>query len=157
MNAKQEYSEFLKSPFWIHLRTQKLMEHPRCERCGGMNGPMNAHHVHYRHPWTETLLEDLMTLCRECHKYVHGVKELLDLEKATHAPEMKNGCAVVIKDGMTVKIRYVQPMTEVQLRKFHKFPKNRIPKSKNGREQVKQRKKWLREMRFKKQRGGWSF
>jgi len=32
-----------------------------------------VHHKIYRDKWTDTVLQDLVTLCNRCHKGVHGI------------------------------------------------------------------------------------
>jgi 5-methylcytosine-specific restriction endonuclease McrA len=57
---------------WRKLRKLKLEDSPRCEMCGRADGRLEAHH---RVPprgdgglFFE--LENLMTLCAECHGYI---------------------------------------------------------------------------------------
>jgi 5-methylcytosine-specific restriction endonuclease McrA len=42
----------------------------RCERCG-LALRLDIHHLHYNNVGHETP-RDVMALCRECHKDVHG-------------------------------------------------------------------------------------
>ncbi len=72
MTARQKaYREFLKTDFWKALSEQAKARDGGCLRCGGDKG-LNAHHTVYRKRWEDTLLEDLETLCRDCHRSEHG-------------------------------------------------------------------------------------
>lgn len=59
------------SAIWQKLRRRKLQLNPVCERC---QSPVNVqvHHLRYPEIWGEEQIEDLMTLCDECHRAVHG-------------------------------------------------------------------------------------
>jgi hypothetical protein len=44
-----------------------------CSRCGKMSQFLDCHHVRYDHLWHETK-EDIVVLCRQCHKKQHKTK-----------------------------------------------------------------------------------
>jgi 5-methylcytosine-specific restriction endonuclease McrA len=46
----------------------------RCRFCNRNNGPLHIHHRTYA-TYAEERLEDLITLCRTCHEYFHGLSE----------------------------------------------------------------------------------
>jgi hypothetical protein len=67
---------FLKSEKWETLRlTCIAMDAGICAVCGDYNPSNDAHHLFYRQGWNNTKLEDLLTLCRQCHKKVHDIGE----------------------------------------------------------------------------------
>ena len=66
------YYGYLQSDEWKALRAQALKRDGyRCQMCGsGTN--LQAHHVSYEHLHTDEELDDVVTLCKECHKKVHA-------------------------------------------------------------------------------------
>lgn len=75
---RMPYSEFLKTPYWKSIaETVKDRDGNKCKRCGS-NKRLHVHHLSYQHHGDElNHLEDLVTLCRTCHKEVHD-------EEGTH-------------------------------------------------------------------------
>ena len=65
----------MKSEFWLDLSSEKKRINPLCERCGS-DEELQAHHRVYRPRWGNTVLEDLETLCRSCHRKEHGLKKM---------------------------------------------------------------------------------
>lgn len=76
MTSKQKYREFLESDFWIELSAEKRDGVTKCEECGKGNGVLQSHHMFYRKNWYDTKLEDLVVLCRGCHRKRHGFAPL---------------------------------------------------------------------------------
>lgn len=65
---------FLKSEEWETLRLLCIAtDEGKCVVCGKYNESNDAHHLFYRTHWKNTKVEDLMTLCRKCHKDVHDL------------------------------------------------------------------------------------
>jgi len=73
IEAKHAYRfGFLKSDTWETLRlTCIAMDEGKCAVCGKYNESNDAHHLFYRNQWKSTKVDDLLTLCRDCHKKVH--------------------------------------------------------------------------------------
>ena len=69
--GKAAYREFLRSAFWVALSERKRSSVGKCERCGETRG-LQSHHVRYPADWAHTTSEDLMVLCRHCHRREHG-------------------------------------------------------------------------------------
>lgn len=46
----------------------------RCRWCGATNRGLDAHHIEYRRGSSYDVLENLISLCRLHHGFVHGVK-----------------------------------------------------------------------------------
>ncbi len=71
---KLSYKSYLKSAKW---RTFKQMlfdlRGHKCEKCGEIKGAIDGHHKTYIRLFNE-LPEDIILLCRVCHKRVHGIK-----------------------------------------------------------------------------------
>lgn len=67
------YADFLRSGFWGDVRYRKLELNPRCQRCNSTRD-LQVHHKFYRKSWYDTEIEDLETLCHDCHKKEHGIK-----------------------------------------------------------------------------------
>jgi len=68
------YHDFLQSPYWKQVRRTVLERDGRkCIACGKTYG-LSVHHMSYKHHGREHLfLEDLATVCKDCHKIMHGI------------------------------------------------------------------------------------
>lgn len=44
----------------------------RCRWCGATNRGVDLHHIEYRRGSAYDVLENLVSLCRACHSFVHG-------------------------------------------------------------------------------------
>lgn len=71
--SKAAYRRYLRSPYWRRVkRALKRQRGVTCERCG-RGGRLEVHHVSYAHLGRELgHLEDLLLLCRTCHRALHG-------------------------------------------------------------------------------------
>lgn len=73
---RMRYRDFLKTPYWKAIAEfQKYESGYHCVICGSPY-ILNVHHTTYKNHGNEALhLEDLITVCRECHKEIHGIKD----------------------------------------------------------------------------------
>jgi 5-methylcytosine-specific restriction endonuclease McrA len=72
MNSTATYHEHLVSLDWQVIRANALQRAGyRCERCGSPWG-LQVHHLTYERLGNE-LPEDLVCLCRDCHRTLHGL------------------------------------------------------------------------------------
>lgn len=78
------YREFITSTKWQRLRRQKINANPLCEMCQREGIVKAAQEVHHKTPVESApartdqellmfSLDNLQSLCRECHKKVHEV------------------------------------------------------------------------------------
>ena len=44
----------------------------RCRWCGATNRGRDVHHIEYRKGSSYDVIENLVSLCRSCHSFVHG-------------------------------------------------------------------------------------
>lgn len=44
----------------------------RCRWCGATNRGLDIHHIRYRRGFSDDVLENLVSLCRAHHSFVHG-------------------------------------------------------------------------------------
>lgn len=68
------YHEFLISKYWFNVR-EKVMKRDgfQCVCCHSKNN-LQVHHMDYKHHGFEHKhLNDLTTVCNDCHKIVHGI------------------------------------------------------------------------------------
>lgn len=66
-----DYTEYMKSPEWKKLREQvKNRDKQQCQDCGLLYGCLQVHHLTYER-FKHELLDDLITLCDECHRKRH--------------------------------------------------------------------------------------
>ena len=64
------YQAYLCTDHWRNVREHRLSEDLwRCQGCGTVNN-LQVHHKSYERLGHERL-EDLVTLCRKCHRLVH--------------------------------------------------------------------------------------
>lgn len=69
---RMTYAEYLKSGHWKELRKRRLkLDKYSCQLCATKDG-LHVHHKHYRGGLAQTKLEDLITLCKDCHAKHHG-------------------------------------------------------------------------------------
>ena len=70
------YSEFLKSSYWNRVRNRVLTrDDHKCIICGSKDS-LEVHHNTYKHHFAEYKhLDDLMTLCRNCHNVHHEAQD----------------------------------------------------------------------------------
>lgn len=73
----KSYKEFLKSDYWHWIRAQVLTrDKHKCILCPETKG-LEVHHQTYRHHFKEHKhLDDLTTLCGDCHQEVHMTFEI---------------------------------------------------------------------------------
>ena len=77
----ERYKEYLKSDKWKEItRKRYLIDNGVCQCCGTRgtaNNPLETHHLSYSHLYHEEgrIYEDLVTLCRVCHKGLHRIME----------------------------------------------------------------------------------
>ena len=65
------YKKYLRSPQWA-IKREKVLRRDgyKCTQCGSKRS-LQVHHKTYARIYKEKL-EDLVTLCKKCHKKVHG-------------------------------------------------------------------------------------
>lgn len=68
------YQKYLQSTEWAQLKIDIYAARGRaCQKCGSKLS-LQIHHLHYRNIFKEEP-EDLIILCRACHRHEHGIKE----------------------------------------------------------------------------------
>ena len=74
--SKESYAEFLKTKYWAKVSARVLKrDKRRCKMCGSKKD-LNVHHKTYANHFRElSHMDDLITLCRTCHKKVHGISK----------------------------------------------------------------------------------
>lgn len=67
------YADFLETPYWKAIaKYVKDRDGNRCVKCGS-DRRLHVHHLNYQHHGDELHhLEDLICVCRNCHKEIHG-------------------------------------------------------------------------------------
>lgn len=74
------HEEYLKSEWWAKMREERLkFDGYKCAWCGckeTKDNPLNVHHLSYDYLGCENV-EDLTTLCRDCHERLHVALEEL--------------------------------------------------------------------------------
>ena len=69
---KQEYAEYLASEHWKKLRARKISESGKiCFYCKSSHC-IQVHHMKYRSSWEDAELEDLVVVCKDCHRKIHA-------------------------------------------------------------------------------------
>lgn len=65
------YRQWLQSSTWKQLRALAIERDGKCVKCGSVKS-LNVHHIEYPSNWNDTKLNQLQTLCRDCHRAEHG-------------------------------------------------------------------------------------
>ena len=69
----RKYHKYLLSDEWAQLKIDIFAARGKsCERCGSKSS-VQVHHLTYKNIFNEEP-EDLLILCRNCHKDEHGIK-----------------------------------------------------------------------------------
>ncbi len=75
--VKMNYNEFLQDTRWFAFRKFVFsIRGCKCEKCGAREN-LQVHHVQYKNsllPWEYTC-NDVVVLCRNCHKKIYGIIE----------------------------------------------------------------------------------
>ena len=86
-----DYSDYLASNEWKQLSAEaKKRDGFKCVACGTTES-LEAHHLFYRKNLYDTQLDDLVTLCRECHNCTHRIKERWKINRVGEQPRSKDG------------------------------------------------------------------
>lgn len=74
---KEEYLEYLQSDRWKELKEEAYKIHGRiCKQCESKKN-LQVHHKRYpKELGTESPKDDLIILCKKCHRKFHGYREL---------------------------------------------------------------------------------
>jgi len=124
---KLSYEEYISSVSWSNLRKEALERDGfRCRFCneGGAEVPLEVHHRDYPKYWDEDCLDNLTTLCRNCHHIITS-----EIRKRRYA-------------GKEIKIvAYVSKSVERHFREKEIVHKNVGHKSTNTRIQGERKKK----------------
>lgn len=76
---KENYwNVYLRSDHWKHLRWNKLILTPKCEKCES-DIHLDVHHLVYKNLY-DVDVSDLMTLCRKCHNGLHQEQKRKEIE-----------------------------------------------------------------------------
>jgi len=108
-----DWAEQYKHPLWQKKRLEVFeMDGWKCRRCKGKDDTLHAHHAYYekgRMPW-EYPDEAFVTLCDECHTYIHFIMDELKMQQRTH-----------ISDGYEMMLGYAIAMNQNHdsSRRFH--------------------------------------
>lgn len=73
-SQKNEYKEYLKSPQWLRFRLERLaIDENTCQQCGTYvdGDTVHCHHITYKNLYNENVETDLVSVCKQCHKYIH--------------------------------------------------------------------------------------
>ncbi len=75
LKIKTKYHKFLQSSYWQDVRFKVLdRDNNTCQYCGATTS-LQVHHLTYEHHGEEMeYLEDLIALCKDCHKKEHNIK-----------------------------------------------------------------------------------
>ena len=74
-NAKIGEDDYMQTSVWKDLRAARMkLDHFRCANPACMRAyNLEVHHTRYPQVWGEEDVErDLVTLCDNCHEWVHG-------------------------------------------------------------------------------------
>ncbi|MBF0345601.1 MAG: HNH endonuclease [Nitrospirae bacterium] len=73
-NERCKYGIHINSKEWYDLREKALKRaNYKCEMCGA-NKSLNAHHVRYPIIYKMDHIDNIVIVCRRCHKLSHGIR-----------------------------------------------------------------------------------
>lgn len=81
---KMDYKEQIKDPRWQKRRLEIFQKDEfTCKLCGNSQKTLHVHHIEYlsNHKIWEYDDKHLITLCEDCHSYVHELKALNIISK----------------------------------------------------------------------------
>lgn len=79
----EKYREYLLSSRWKRIKKViRIRDGGKCQECGETKGFLDVHHITYENLFNESKhTNDLVLLCRNCHKDVHGKKKRMEKRK----------------------------------------------------------------------------
>ncbi len=92
---KKRYEKYLQSEHWKQLRESVFVrDNRKCTKCKS-SIVIQAHHLIYREPLESCTPNDLITLCKRCHRIEHGLFVASDFDVAKRAIDMQlNHCII---------------------------------------------------------------
>lgn len=73
--TRAEYEAYIASPAWEAKRQRALRKHgARCAACGNADPGLHVHHHTYDR-FTRERMDDLVVLCKPCHRLVHRIHD----------------------------------------------------------------------------------
>ena len=81
IDSNEKYKAYMKSDKWRRIAAERMkIDGYQCQGCGCRGtaaNPLEVHHLSYRNLYREelTIYEDLVTVCRSCHKTLHKILE----------------------------------------------------------------------------------
>lgn len=88
--CSEEYKAYLDSPKWKAIRERALMrDEYKCRLCGSSEH-LHVHHARGAHRFhEENHMEDIITLCEDCHSRIHLYWKVCDSIKAFYDEKRK--------------------------------------------------------------------
>lgn len=111
---KKSKNEYYNSKEWRKTRKEKLDEQPLCVACASLGKKVNAEDLHHAIKYfeqdddcRELLLldkENLVPLCKECHKSIHGNKKIIGPWMLQYLYNLKTYiCNKYFRQGIIIK------------------------------------------------------
>jgi len=77
MALSSAYRRYMKSEKWFNLREKRMeLDNYQCQFCNGVGKTLEVHHLTYDNFMDENL-EDLVTTCVNCHKYLDRIRKII--------------------------------------------------------------------------------
>jgi 5-methylcytosine-specific restriction endonuclease McrA len=77
MSRKGDYYKYLESGHWYKLRKAAFKRDGyKCTICGSANN-LRGHHIRYRRNVRDCTVDDIQTMCNDCHEEYHHNKRAL--------------------------------------------------------------------------------
>ena len=121
MALSKAYLKYIKSPKWFRKRELVFeRDNYQCQTCNAIGATLHCHHLTYDNLFDENL-EDLITVCKNCHKYMdrirknllhlHGTRRKIAdhlLDKAGYPHDMKKNRKALKKLSKNIdKLTYI--------------------------------------------------
>lgn len=124
------YQEYLQGSHWQEVKDRALNFYGRkCAECGVTEGQLDVHHLTYERLGCEHI-EDLIVLCRKCHKNYHGLTEEDEFENESLILNVRGYRVPSHKAGvMSSKLPFPKDMSDNEIGKMARLAKLMIADS----------------------------
>ena len=83
------YRDYLLTDHWRNLSIKvKERDGNKCKLCNSWDS-LNAHHRTYKNRWKDNEIEDIITLCKNCHQMIHDNLELNSKHEQTNKHDIR--------------------------------------------------------------------
>lgn len=101
MELRQNLKEYKRTIVKPGIKEIKQIDGDKCKICGSID-ILNVHHISPKSLGGSNESENLITLCKSCHLFMHCNPKLIMLEKEMHSRKTKEGLQKAIINGKKI-------------------------------------------------------